>query len=115
LIKENQVADYLNITPKRLEALKHLASKPKGLYVSALADAVLTSAHRTGRGSGFSRQQATRSGAGCALPLIRAGYVWVEPKTIGWGVVHITDRGRSILAEKSQKSLDEVLALCIDN
>lgn len=63
----------LNITRTRLKALEYLATKTGGVYVSALTDAILTSEYRRKIKSGFTAQQSTRSGAGCAVPLIRAG------------------------------------------
>ena len=88
----------LNITPKRLEALRYLADRPDGVYVCALAHAVLTSQWRREHRSGFTAQQATRSGAGYATPLIEAGLVRKRDAEFGWGIVSITDAGRAAIA-----------------
>ena len=106
----------LNITPTRLKALKFLASKTGGVYVSALADAILTSEYRRKIKSGFTAQQSTRSGAGCAVPLIRAGLVQKRATTYGWGIVSITDAGLKLLAEQdpANQPLDAVLERCIE-
>jgi hypothetical protein len=110
----------LNLTPTRLKALQYLASKPAGVYVSALADEVLTSQYRQTISSGFKAQRATQAGAGCAVPLIRAGLVHKQHTTYGWGIVSITDAGLKLLAdhpaaqESVHQSLDDVIARCVD-
>lgn len=109
----------LNITPTRLKALQYLATKPDGVYVCALADQILTSEYRRKIKSGFTAQQATRSGAGCAVPLIRAGLARKRDTTYGWGIVSITDAGLKVLAEHeaaddpAKQPLDAVLERCI--
>lgn len=106
----------LNITPKRLEALRFLVNHPRGVCVAHLADEILTSKYRLSINSGFSRQQATRSGSGCATPLIKAGLVSVRYQTQGWGDVAITNAGRELLAELDEpvkQTLDMVLEQCI--
>ena len=87
-----------NITPKRLEALRFLADHSRGVYVSYIADAILTSQWRRDHKSGFTAQQATRSGAGYATPLIEAGLVEKRDTDYGWGIVSITDAGRAAIA-----------------
>lgn len=109
----------LNITPKRLAALRFLASKKGSVRVSMLADEVLHRQSRfdPARELGYSRQQATRTGAGCAVPLIKAGFVAKEYQTYGWGNVSITQAGLDLLAEidkPAAKSLDDVLAKCVE-
>lgn len=98
-----QSSKPFNLTAKRLEALRYLADHPRGVYVSGLAEAILTSQWRREHQSGFTAQQATRSGAGYALPLIKAGLVSKRDTDYGWGVVSITDAGLSAItrAEKS--------------
>lgn len=105
----------LNITPTRLKALEFLAGKPEGVYVSALADEILTSEYRRQIKSGFAAQQSTRSGAGYATPLIRAGLVKKRATTYGWGIVSITPEGLKILEENrsSKNTLDAVIERCI--
>lgn len=110
----------LNITPTRLKALQYLATKPDGVYVRALADQLLVSEYRRKVRIRFSAQQATRSGAGCAVPLIRAGLVRKRDADYGWGIVSITDAGLKIVAEHEaasdldRQSLDSVLERCIN-
>lgn len=110
----------LNITPTRQKALEYLAGKPSGVYVSALADEILTSEYRRKIKSGFTAQQSTRSGAGLAVPLIRAGLVQKRDTTHGWGMVSLTDAGRKLVAERnaavaaSVNTLDSVLARCVE-
>ncbi len=107
-----------NLTPTRIKALEYLADKPDGVYVSGLADAVLTSEYRRKANYGFSAQQATRSGAGCAVPLIKAGLVRKRNTEYGWGIVSLTDAGHAALAahkaanDPANLSLDAVLAKC---
>ena len=88
-----------NLTPKRIEALRFLEGRQGGVYVSLLADALLTSEYRRKVGSGFAAQQATRSGAGYAVPLIKAGLVSKKATPFGWGVVSITEAGRKVLSD----------------
>lgn len=112
------MAETFNLTPTRIKALEYLADKPDGVYVSGLADAVLTSEYRRKSNYGFSAQQATRSGAGCAVPLIKAGLVRKRDTEYGWGIVSLTDAGRAALAsnkaanDPANLSLDAVLAKC---
>jgi len=114
------VSSELNITPTRLKALQYLATKPNGVYVSALADEILTSEYRRQRKYGFSAQQATRSGAGYAVPLIRAGLVMKRDTDFGWGMVFITEAGRQVITKHEAASnaanqpLETVLERCID-
>lgn len=109
-----------NLTATRVKTLEYLADKPDGVYVSGLADAVLTSEYRRQVGRGFSAQQATRSGAGCAVPLIKAGLVRKRNTDYGWGIVSLTEAGHAALAshkaanDPANLSLDAVLAKCID-
>lgn len=111
----------LNITPTRQKALEYLASKPGGVYVSALADEILTSEYRRQIKSGFSAQQSTRSGAGLAVPLIRAGLVHKRNTTYGWGMVSLTEAGHKLVAERkaastaSTQTLDAVLSRCVED
>lgn len=108
----------LNLTPTRIKALEYLADKPGGVYVSGLADAVLTSEYRRKAKYGFSAQQATRSGAGCAVPLIKAGLVCKRNTDYGWGIVSLTEAGHAALAaykgsrDPANMSLDAVLEKC---
>ena len=110
----------LNITPTRLKALQFLATVPNGVYVSALADKVLTSEYRRNNNYGFAAQQATRSGAGCAVPLIRAGLVRKQTTQYGWGLVSITDAGLKLLSDReaandlATQPLAAVLERCVD-
>lgn len=110
------MAKSFNLTPKRIEALRFLRSRPSGVYVRMLAQEVLVGEYRRRINSGFSAQQATRSGAGCAVPLIKAGLVKKEATTFGWGIVSITDAGIKALddLDSQQQSLDAVLGRCID-
>ena len=107
-----------NLTPTRIKALEYLVDKPDGVYVSGLADAVLTSEYRRKSNYGFSAQQATRSGAGCAVPLIKAGLVRKRNTQYGWGIVSLTEAGHAALAshkatqDPANQSLDAVLAKC---
>lgn len=111
----------LNITPTRLKALQYLATKPDGVYVRALANQLLVSEYRRNIKSGFSAQQATRSGAGCAVPLIRAGLLVKRDTEYGWGIVSITDAGLKIVAEHeaasepAEQTLEAVLERCIES
>lgn len=84
----------LNLTDKRLECLRYLARKKNPVYVSALADAVVPRGSRYG----YTAQMATRTGAGVAWPLIRAGLVSRRSTEYGWGTVAITDAGLEVLA-----------------
>lgn len=86
----------LNITPKRIEALRWVKDHP-GHYVDALATAVLTSVRRRDNGSGYKAQMATRAGAGCVTPLIKIGLVAKERTDYGWGKVTLTDQGKSLV------------------
>ena len=64
----------------------------------------------------YGSQQATRTGAGCAVPLIKAGLVSKRDRTYGWGDVTITSAGRKLLAERDapvEESLDMVLERCV--
>lgn len=111
----------LNITPTRHKALEYLAGKPGGVYVSALADEILTSEYRREIKSGFTAQQSTRSGAGLAVPLIRAGLVHKRDTQYGWGIVSITDAGQKLVAERrvaiaaALQTLDAVLERCVED
>lgn len=119
--EQNAVKKDLNITPKRLLALKYLADKPNGVYVCGLADAILTSEWRREHKTGFSAQQATRSGAGYAIPLINAGLVRKQRTDYGWGMVFLTDAGHKVIAahdaanNPANQPLDAVLARCVEN
>ena len=93
-----QAVKPLNITPKRLEALRYLADHPCGVYVCGLAVAILTSKWRREHQSGYTAQQATRAGAGYATPLIKAGLASQRDTEFGWGIVSITEAGRGVLA-----------------
>jgi len=66
------MAKSFNLTPKRIEALRFLRSRPSGVYVRMLAQEVLVGEYRRRIKSGFSAQQAKRPGAGCAVPLIQS-------------------------------------------
>ena len=110
-------AKPLNITPKRLEALRFLASRPNGVRVAMLAHEVLVrySCSMPIRIIPYSSQQATRTGAGCAVPLIKAGLISKRDRTFGWGDVKITSAGLQLLAEldkPAEVSLDSVLKRC---
>lgn len=72
---------------------------PNGCYVSHIAESILTSDYRKEMKSGFAAQQATRSGAGYAIPLIKAGLLRKNRTTYGWGTVSITEAGLTALAE----------------
>jgi len=115
------VIKQLNITPTRHKALEYLAGRPGGVYVGALADHVLTSEYRRQIKSGFTAQQSTRSGAGLAVPLIRAGLVHKRNTTYGWGIVSLTDAGHKLVAAlkaanaASIQTLDAVLARCVED
>lgn len=82
----------MNLTTTRLAALRYLALRAAPVYVCALAD---EAAPRVGRG--YSRQQATRTGAGIARPLIVAGLAAYHDASHGWGLVSLTDAGRKVL------------------
>jgi hypothetical protein len=96
-----------NLTPTRLKALRILQEKPNGLQASVLADAVLTSEYRKANNGGFSRQQATRSGACLALPLVREGLVSVSYTKVGWGFCKLTLKGLAMLDDMYFRQLEE--------
>lgn len=91
----------LNLTSKRIQALELVAGikDPRGCYVSHISEKILTSEYRKEIKSGFAAQQATRSGAGYAVPLIKAGLLRKHRTTYGWGTVSITEAGLKALAE----------------
>lgn len=89
----------IKVTAKRLEALRYLADHPGGVYVCAIAHAILTSQWRRDHQSGFTAQQATRSGAGYVMPLIEAGWVKKRDTDFGWGIVSITESGLAAIKE----------------
>lgn len=105
-----------NLTPKRVDALRFLRSRPSGVYVRMLAQEVLVGEYRRRVNSGFSAQQATRSGAGYAVPLIKAGLVKKEATTYGWGIVSITAAGIKALddLDAQQLPLEAVLDRCFE-
>lgn len=82
-----------NLTEKRIEVLRWLARQANPVIASYLAEECLP---RQGRG--YSRQQATRTGAGYARRLAEAGLVCCTWETYGWGLVCITSEGRRVLA-----------------
>jgi hypothetical protein len=92
----DQVTQELNLTPKRIAALMFLASHPRGVYVSYLAESVLSRPERKKHG-GYSSQMATRAGAGYVMPFIRAGIVERTTTDFGWGIVRLTMTGESLL------------------
>ena len=112
----------LNLTPKRIQTLELVAGirDPKGCYVSHIADVVLTSDYRKEKRHGFAAQQSTRSGAGYAIPLIKAGLLRKHRTTYGWGTVTITDAGRKVLADHKAANdpanmpLDAVIARAVE-
>lgn len=105
-----------HLTPKRIEALRLLRSRTAGVYVRMLAQEVLVGEYRRRINSGFSAQQATRSGAGYAVPLIKAGLVKKEATTYGWGIVSITAAGIKALddLDAQQLPLEAVLDRCFE-
>lgn len=110
------MAAEINLTPTRIRILEYLAGKPDGVYVSGLADDVIGRARSTVTLRRFKRQQATRLGAACAAPLIRAGLVRKIDTEYGWGMVTLTRAGREALRahqaanDPALMSLDAVLA-----
>lgn len=105
-----------NLTPTRIKALRFVKGRSGGVYVSLLAQELLTSEYRQRVGSGFSAQQATRSGAGYAVPLIKAGLLTKHATTYGWGRVSITEAGLKVLSDldAQEAGLDAVIERCID-
>jgi DNA-binding MarR family transcriptional regulator len=112
------MAKSINLTPTRMRVLEYLASKPSGVYVSGLADEVIGAARKDAQKRRFKRQQATRLGAACAAPLVRAGLLRKIETDYGWGMVALTEAGRAALRahqaanDPSQMSLEAVLAKC---
>ena len=109
----------LNLTPKRLQALQVVSACKEGCYVSHIADKVLTSEYRRKNNTGFWAQQATRSGAGYVIPMIKAGLLRKWRTEHGWGRVTLTDAGRKVLSDidaandPANQPLDAVLERCI--
>lgn len=91
----------INLTDKRIEALRWLATLKEPVYVCGLAEQCIPRdrlfEHST-RQLSRTAQMATRAGAGYAIPLIKAGLVKYHRKTYGWGQVSITPEGRKVLA-----------------
>jgi hypothetical protein len=110
------VTKKFNLTPTRIKALRLVKDRPGGVYVRLLAQELLTSEYRQRVGSGFAAQQATRSGAGYAVPLIKAGLLNKHATTYGWGRVSITEAGLKVLSDidAQESGLDAVLERCID-
>jgi hypothetical protein len=115
--------ENLNITPKRLKALELIAGSKdaKGLIVGYIAQELLTGDYKQQTGRGLWPQQATRSGAGYVIPLVKAGLLRVWPESIGWGTVSITDAGRKVLAahkaanDPANMPLEAVIARAVDH
>lgn len=87
-----------NLTEKRIETLRWLASRPEPVYVCAIAYECLPRPLCAGRPLYYWPQQATRTGAGYARPLAEAGLVRARIADVGWSTVEITEAGRRALA-----------------
>lgn len=99
----------LNLTPKRIEALRLIRDNP-GCYVCLIANRLLAG----DRKSGLWAQQATRSGAGYCIKLEKAGLVDINRHTEhGFGKVTLTQYGHQAL-EAADKQTDARLAAAND-
>lgn len=102
----------INLTDKRVEILRFVARADVPVYASYVAEECLPRpAMSTGRSPGYSRQQATRTGAGALRPLAEAGLVKVRMATVGWGTAEITEAGRSVLRafDREDGTLEQAL------
>lgn len=88
----------LNLTERRIEILRWLASRESPVFVCAIANNCVPRPLCNGKPLHYWPQQATRTGAGAVRPLAQAGLVRVRCETYGWGKVQISEEGRRVLS-----------------
>lgn len=99
-----------NLTDKRVEVLRWLATRAAPVHVCGIANECLPRLLSDGTpGARYWPQQATRLGAGYARALAEAGLVRVRMADVGWGLAELTEEGRRVLAafDRNDGSLAE--------